>query len=112
MVTIPYLAGTGSATGASGIANGGRGGLGASTTGASYSVTGGAGGAGISTYSSLLEAAEAGVDVGGTYYICGGGGGSTNAGTQGAGGSGGGGAWIEIKQAKLPNRSKGEEDGL
>ena len=72
---------------------GGGGGSGVAGT-AGTTSGGGVGGAGLSTYSSLLQAASAGQNVGGTYYIAGGGAGgaifsapSTNGGNGGGGSS-------------------------
>ena len=92
----PRTGGTGSqgyngGTGASGATGaGGGGGAGAVGTNGAGDV-GGAGGAGTSIYSALLTEAEAGVDVGGTRYICGGGA-PDGWGGNGGGGIGGGGA--------------------
>jgi len=75
---------------------GGAGGGGAGAVGGNASGdTAGAGGDGLSTYSSLLTAANAGVDISGTRWIAGGGGGGARTdrgGSAKAGGKGGGGA--------------------
>ena len=72
--------------------NAGSGGGGAGAVGGNASNnTGGAGGNGVSVYSSLLLAANAGVDISGTRWVGGGGGGGSYSGTGGIGGNGGGG---------------------
>lgn len=75
-----------------GAPSAGGGGGGASTVGADSTTDtiGGTGGDGISTASAFLQAAGAGVNVGGTYWIAGGGGGAGST-TLGTGGKGGGG---------------------
>jgi hypothetical protein len=89
-----YNGGADNAGTASPYTGGGGGGMGAvgSTSRPSGGTSGG--GNGLSTYSDLLIAANAGVDISGTHWVCGGGGGGGNTGqanNPGAGGNGGGG---------------------